>query len=191
VASEQQIAANRRNADKSTGPRSLAGKRRASSNAYRHGLAAGIRASEGFADKVDRLARKIAGGSNSPVALAHARSAAEATLDLARVRSMKVALIEHIAALGELDPRPEFNAMEIAWLSLKAAGLPTRGIRAPKLMEPPVPLPSQEPDKSAEALRRALPALLKLDRYERRALSRRERAIRGLNKIQPAIISPG
>src|SRR5262249_42103256 len=127
--SERQIAANRRNARKSTGPRSLAGKRRAGGNAYRHGLAAGIRASEGFADKVDRLARKFAGGSNSPVALAYARSAAEASVDLARVRSVKVALIEEITALGELDRRPESNLMETVWFSLKAAGLPTRGIR--------------------------------------------------------------
>jgi hypothetical protein len=37
--------------------------------------------------------------------------------------------------------------------------------------------PPQEPDRSAEALRRALPELLKLDRYERRALSRRDRAV--------------
>jgi hypothetical protein len=96
---------------------------------------------------------------------------------------MKVALIECIAALGELDPRPEFNALEIAWLHLKAAGLPTRGIRAPQPIEPPVPLPSQEPNRSAEALRRALPELLKLDRYERRALSRRDRALRQLNNL--------
>ena len=98
-----------------------------------------------------------AGG--SPIALAHARSAAEAILDLARARRMKVALIERIAALGELDPRPEFNPLEIAWLYLKAAGLPTRGIRAPKPIKSSVPIPPHEPDRSAEALRRALPEL--------------------------------
>jgi hypothetical protein len=183
MASEQQIAANQRNARKSTGPRSLAGKRRASNNAYRHGLAARVRANEGFANEIERLAHKMAGGSNSPIALAHARSAAEASLDLARVRSMKVALIECIAAFGELDPRPQFNALEIVWRHLKAAGLPTRGVRAPKPMEPPVPLPPQEPDRSAEALRRALPELLKLDRYERRARSRRDRAVDRLNNL--------
>jgi hypothetical protein len=39
-------------------------------------------------------------------------------------------------------------------------------------------MPSSEPEHSAEALRRALPELLKLDRYERRAAARRERATR-------------
>jgi hypothetical protein len=184
MASEQQITANRRNARKSTGPRSLAGKRRAGNNAYRHGLAAKIQTSDRFANEVDRLARKIAGGRDSPIALAYARSAAEASLDLARVRAMKVALIECLTAFGALDPRPEFKPLEIAWLYLKAAGLPTHGIRAPKPIDPAVPLPSQEPERSAEALRRALPELVKLDRYEGRALSRRDRAIQQLNNLR-------
>ena len=38
MGSERQIAANRRNAQNSTGPRSAAGKRRAIRNSYRHGL---------------------------------------------------------------------------------------------------------------------------------------------------------
>ena len=41
MATEKQIAANRRNAKKSTGPRTPAGKARASLNALRHGLRAG------------------------------------------------------------------------------------------------------------------------------------------------------
>jgi hypothetical protein len=39
-------------------------------------------------------------------------------------------------------------------------------------------LPSSEPDRTAEAMRRALPELLKLDRYERSAAGRRDRAVR-------------
>ena len=38
-------------------------------------------------------------------------------------------------------------------------------------------MPSQEPDRSAEAVRRVLPELRKLDRYERRAAAQRERAV--------------
>ena len=40
-------------------------------------------------------------------------------------------------------------------------------------------MPSQEPDRSAEAIRRVLPELRKLDRYERRADAQRDRAVRG------------
>src|SRR5262249_4999282 len=41
-------------------------------------------------------------------------------------------------------------------------------------------VPSQEPHRSAEAVRRVLPELRKLDRYERRAAAQRERAVRSL-----------
>src|SRR6266446_2315912 len=143
MTSERQIAANQRNAGKSTGPRSGAGKQRASSNADRHGLAVPIRSSEAFANQVDELARKIAGDSDSAITFARARAAAEAELDLVRVRHTKVALIEWGA------------------LHLKARGLRGERIRAPA-----------DPERSAEAMRRALPELVKLDRYERRATSR-------------------
>jgi hypothetical protein len=49
MASEGQIAANRRNARKSTGPRSSGGRKRASRNAYRHGLTLSISSTAAFA----------------------------------------------------------------------------------------------------------------------------------------------
>jgi hypothetical protein len=39
-------------------------------------------------------------------------------------------------------------------------------------------MPTEEPARTAEAIRRALPKLVKLDRYESRAAARRNRAIR-------------
>jgi hypothetical protein len=184
MASERQIAANQRNARNSAGPRSAGGKKRASRNAYRHGLAAGPHSSKELAHLVDRLAREIAGDTDSAIARAHARSAAEATLDLARVRNIKVALIECVAAFGDLDPPAEVDLFERAWLHLKAMGLTSRRIKAPKPAEPPVPMPTEQPERSDEALRRALPGLTKLDRYERRAASRRDRAIRIVNNYK-------
>jgi hypothetical protein len=38
-------------------------------------------------------------------------------------------------------------------------------------------MPSREPDRSDEAIRRVLPELCKLERYERRAAARRDRAL--------------
>jgi hypothetical protein len=66
MASERQIAANRRNARKSTGPRSGAGMKRASRNAYRHGLILGITSTAALAKLLDKLARKIAGDTKDP-----------------------------------------------------------------------------------------------------------------------------
>ena len=63
MATERQIAANRLNAGKSTGPRSKAAKKRASRNAYRHGLSLSCLASSAaIAKRLDMLARKIAEG---------------------------------------------------------------------------------------------------------------------------------
>ena len=104
MASEWQIAANRRNARKSTGPRSGAGKNRSSRNTYRHGLTVSITSSEGLAKQLDKLAREIAGDTEDPILLERARAIAQAELDLARVRRAKVALIERASAFGELDP---------------------------------------------------------------------------------------
>ena len=61
MASEGQLAANRRNARKSTGPRSGAGKTRASRNAYRHGLTLSITSTAEYAKQLETLVRKIAG----------------------------------------------------------------------------------------------------------------------------------
>ena len=104
MASERQIAANRRNARKSTGPRSGAGRNRSSRNAYRHGLTLSIASTAAFAKQLDNLARKIAGNTDDAISLECALQIAQAELELARVRRAKVALIERASAFGELDP---------------------------------------------------------------------------------------
>src|SRR5215467_1761247 len=140
MASERQIAANRRNARKSTGPRSGAGRKRASRNAYRYGLTLNI-TSAAFAKQLDKLVREIAGDSKDAIVLERARAIAQAELDLAQVRRAKVSLIERASAFSSAT------------------------------------MPSQEPYRSAEAIRRVLPELRRLDRYERRAAVRRHRAV--------------
>jgi hypothetical protein len=51
----------------------------------------------------------------------------------------------------------------------------------PKFALDPLPaMPAQEPERTAEAVRRMLPELIKLTRYEARAATRRDRAIRAL-----------
>jgi hypothetical protein len=86
MATKRQIAANRGNAGKSTGPRSPAGKKRAGGNAYRHGLTVSLPSNAAVAKQIETLARKLAGETNSKIILEHARVAAQAEIDLARVR---------------------------------------------------------------------------------------------------------
>ena len=52
----------------------------------------------------------------------------------------------------------------------------------PEPVDPFSTMPTEEPERSAEAVRRALPELLKLVRYERRAVLRRDRALREVIK---------
>ena len=155
MASEQQIAANRRNAQKSTGPRSLEGKRCASRNAYRHGLAAAVGNSRKSAAKIDALASEIAAtATGSAVAAADAeilevaRTAAQAELDLARIRGMKTLTMSSLLAVASL---PVAAVTQIT-----------------------VDLPSTA---HADELRESLTELRLLHRYEQRAAARRDRAV--------------
>jgi hypothetical protein len=56
----------------------------------------------------------------------------------------------------------------------------------PKLEDPLATMPPQEPQRASEAVRRILPDLIKLDRCERRAAARRDRAIRQITKSAPS-----
>jgi hypothetical protein len=65
--SERKLAANRGNARRSTGPRTTAGKSRASRNALRHGLAAmSVPAALPPLPEIERVARAICGPGASP-----------------------------------------------------------------------------------------------------------------------------
>jgi hypothetical protein len=178
MASERQIAANRRNARKSTGPRSGAGKNRSSRNAYRHGLTLSIGSTAAFAKQLDTLVREIAGDTEDAILLERAGALAQAELDLARVRRAKVALIERARAFGELDPPQAFSTVTEIKRFFNA--LDRGRLILPKPVDASATMPSQEPDRSAEAMRRVLPELRKLERYERRAAARRDRAVLNL-----------
>jgi hypothetical protein len=179
MASERQIAANRCNARRSTGPRSTSGKKRTSQNAYRHGLTKPLSRAE-CARAVETLARQIAGDRADKIALALAHDAAAAELELARVRRVRTALIERVTAFGRFDVPSRFPSPkdEAAWIMQHFFGA-TLWKGRPKFAVGPLPaMPSQEPQRTAEAMRRILPELIKLNRYESRAVTRRDRAIR-------------
>jgi hypothetical protein len=183
MASERQIEANRRNARNSTGPRSWSGKKRASANAFRHGLTKPI-SGAAFAQEVEKLAAHIAGATKDKITPELARDAAVAELELARVRDMKGALIDRAAAFGRFKVRNRFASPkdEAAWIFQHYFGA-TLWKGRPKFAVDPLPaMPSQEPERTAEAVRRALPELVRLSRYESRAITRRNRANRAIAK---------
>jgi hypothetical protein len=93
MTSARQIAANRANAQLSTGPRTEQGKARASRNARRHGLSVPVLADTGLANQVEDLAYEIADGGSNAGLLEPARCIAEAQVDLDRIRHVRYELL--------------------------------------------------------------------------------------------------
>jgi len=178
MASERQIEANRRNARSSTGPRSASGKKRSSKNAFRHGLSRPLFGAE-FTRELETLARQIVGERMGELVMELGRAAAEAELDLARIRQVKIGLIERLAAFGVLDAQEILGSP-----ANQVARIKRTRLDATVEMECPVDrlpsMPAGKLERTVEALRRALPELARLVRYETRAAARRDRATRAL-----------
>lgn len=132
--SDRQIAANRNNAKKSTGPRSEAGREESRYNARRHGLAIAIRTDPAFHDEIEKLAKVLSLACGMQKVDERAREAAGAELDLLRIRKIRVCLLETLSLVAK--------------------------------------------DGTSSNLAEVNDKLAKLERYERRAFSRRNRALR-------------
>jgi hypothetical protein len=104
-------------------------------------------------------------------------------LELDRVRRVEVALIERTARFGRLDTAKIFASPkdEGAWLLQHYWGVTLWKTRPKFAVDDLPPMPIEEPQRTAEAVRRAPPALLRLQRYEARAVAKRDHAIRQLS----------
>jgi hypothetical protein len=185
MASERQIAANRRNGQKSVGPRSESGKARSSRNAHRHGLAVPV-FTVGLEAQLNDLARRFAEDSDDAKVLAQAEIAAYAQLDLERVRKVHATMLERALVKNTLGDRLPSNMEELVTQTgpreITREGLPSQ----PELVGPSIPLPEgDEGDRRfAEAIRHILPELTKICRYEKRAIGQRDRAVGKITKIR-------
>jgi len=183
MATERQLAANRRNAQRSTGPRSSQGKKRASQSARRHGFSRKTTFCD--SDAVEQLARELVGPHAGFVRLELARQAAEAHLTIRFVSQTKSRLINRILLFGELRAQePDVPRMpaKAFWNFLELCRLTESFPRPPDATRT---MPTDASDRTAEAIRRALPDLVRLERYVRRAASRRDAAMRGLLVTSP------
>jgi hypothetical protein len=128
MASERQIAANRRNAKKSTGPRSADGKARSSRNALRHGLSIASRVHPAFQNNVMLLARALSPASEDigDAAL----TAADAEIDLLRTRRHRALIEESLGQAGPVnfDLANELDKLE--WYERRAFGRRNKALRA-------------------------------------------------------------
>jgi hypothetical protein len=224
VISAKKLAANRRNARNSTGPKTVEGKHRASRNAMRHGLETINRLNPSVFAQIERMARAICGDAASPAQYEQALIIAESEVVLLHVRIARVAAIER-AGKKATSPNvlipgfPTDQEWEHAFNNLArgrpqdAAILLARGADAVRVFSAKtsaspgddgkkreqvgqdhrssavqgdgdgVMSTSRNPSLTVagselEAFCQALPDLMSMDRYARRAISRRQRAIR-------------
>jgi hypothetical protein len=93
MTSEAKIAANRRNARRSTGPRTTAGKLRFRRNALRHGLAAVVVRDPAVAAEVERVAAGICSADADPLERGQALVVAEAQIAFKQIRRTRAQIV--------------------------------------------------------------------------------------------------
>ena len=211
MTSDARRVANRANAQKSTGPRSREGKARSSQNATRHGLTRSSADDPAAQGRLAGLAASLAGEAASPALLAQAQVVAAAQIDMAWARAARIrlqgrwseALLASPAAgdhdetaAAPIDPHL-FEALALAGTldhaALAVPGPAVRGARKTLARIDRLLASSRktmrehersERRREAEGLTSLSHDLARLDRYERRALSRRRTAVRRLDELR-------
>ena len=193
--SERKLAANRLNAARSTGPRTQAGKLRSCRNALKHGLASSHADYKIKFPEIENLTCLIIGDRPEAAAREYARDVAFAELTILATREARAEYFQSIAdqssmftpsflqlrwqakrqaALDRLDwQRQAFLLISRRRLARKIArSCYERAEASNKFLQPPVQLEQVAKD------------ILNLDRYERRAIARRNRALRQLDALR-------
>jgi hypothetical protein len=179
--SNRKIKANRANARASTGPKTARGRTRAARNAFRHGLNLPVHSDPALCEEVEALAREIAGtGANAEIQEL-ARRVAEAQIDLSRVRFARHQLLSHALSdpyYGSIENMRKKVALMGSLLRWNASDLPLATLMKNLASTP------EGPEKFAAILSQEAKRLLTMDRYQRRALSRRKIAIQAFDEAK-------
>jgi hypothetical protein len=110
MATEKQIAANRANAQTSTGPRTAAGRLKSSCNAFRHGFTAATALDRTASAKIDTIARVLTCDEEKMPA---ATEVARAQLEVLRIRAVRADLTAKLnLASGDAEALRRLAALD-------------------------------------------------------------------------------
>jgi hypothetical protein len=176
--SERKTRANRANSQASSGPKTTRGRARSAKNALRHALSVPVHSDSTLSADVEELTRVIAGPGAGAEIQCLARRAAEAQIDVRRVREARRQLFSDPIYDSEANTRQKIALLRNV---LRGKGPDTFTLtELANVLE----LRPQGPEKLASILSDKAGRLLTLDRYERRAVSRRKNAIRALDSAR-------
>ena len=181
MTSDRKIKANRANARASTGPKSSEGRIRSARNALRHALSLPVHSDPLLSEEVETLAREIAGAGANAEIQDLARQVAEAQIDLRRVRDARHQFLSDKLAEPYYDSHAARRAKANVILRLLGKNAPDIPMT---ILEKFLTSTPQGPHKFAIILSQEAKQLLAMDRYERRALSRRKFAIRAFDEAR-------
>jgi hypothetical protein len=188
MTSARKAKANRANAKASTGPRTKQGKSKTAKNALWHGLSLSVLADPTCVTEIENMARKIAGQNPTLEIFERARRIAEAQIDLQRVRQARLNLLARFLSDPEYRPDKFFTTSKklisaIAGLLREQGPMallpPELGLAVTDILHKP-----EGSEKFALILSDCMKQLIAMDRYERRALSRRKFALRAFDDLR-------
>jgi hypothetical protein len=155
-------------------------------NAFRYGLSLPVLSDPTLSQEVAALARQIAGADATPEMQELARQIAEAQVDLRRVRGLRHDLISRALSDPDYESRTNWDkklttALRIIRRCCRCEDVPEQELKS-------LSSKLSEPDRFTTIFTEIAQRLPALDRYERRALSRRKLAIRAFDAARKRLV---